>query len=89
MKLKISILTSALLMLMPVGAAFAQDADDAACNTMLETSVGLSLREEGFTMADACSLTLKQLTEITNLVGQDNGMGKHAQIQKVLDDAKK
>ncbi len=75
-------------MLMPVGATFAQEQDAETCDTMLEASVGLGLRAEGFDTTNACDLTLAQLAKITGLLGQ-SGMGARLQIQAVLDEVKK
>lgn len=68
MNKKISLLAPALIMLLPVGAAFGQDNDLAACNTMLETAVGYQLQAEGLDTSNACDLTVSQLAQIKALL---------------------
>lgn len=81
----LTLLTSALFMLLPMGAAFAAD-DLAGCNSMLETAVGYELQAEGIDTANACDLTLTQLAQIKSLLDQD-GMGSRAQIELILSEA--
>lgn len=85
MNMKLSLLAPALVMLMPVGTAFAQD-DLAGCNTMLETAVGHGLQAEGLDTTNACNLTVLQLAQIKSLLDED-GMGSRSAIELILSRA--
>jgi len=82
MNIKLSLVAPALVLLLPVGAAMAQD-DLAACTGMLETAVGVALQSEGLDTTNACDLTVSQLAQIKNLLEQD-GMQSRDRIQVIL-----
>ncbi len=85
MNRKMTLLAPAFFLMLPVGVAFADAHQDAEmCNSMLATSVGMELATEGFTMVNACDLTVSQLAQIKNLLDTE-GMNARVRIQAVLD----
>ena len=86
MNKKMSLLATAFVMVLPVGAAFAQEDDLAMCNTMLEQTVGVALSAEGYDTSNACNLTVSQLSQIKTLL-VESGAGSEIKIKEILDAA--
>lgn len=77
----------AIAFMIPATSALADAHEDAeACNSMLATSVGMALDEEGIDTANACALSVADLAQIKGLLDTD-GMGSRAQIEQILADA--